>query len=142
MIEERGHVVAVERDAVWVETVRRTACQSCAASSGCGHAVLDRQQAGARARVRALSDLPLEVGQEVLLGLPEGALLRGALLVYLLPLVLLFGGALAGEALAPGHGAALGGVAGLLVGFLFNRWYSLEHRQDGTLHPRVLRSLQ
>ena len=143
MIEETGRVVAVEADAVWVETVRLSACQSCSANKGCGHAMLDRHQAGSRARVRALNSLPLQVDQTVVLGLPEGALLKGAVLVYLLPLLLLFVGALCGDALVPvnGNGASAGGVIGLLFGFFLNRWYSHRHQHDPSLQPRVLRQL-
>lgn len=140
MIEERGRVVAIEKDAVWVETVRVTACQSCAASKGCGHAVIDKNKAGSRARVRAINALPLTIDQSVVLGLPEGALLKGAAVVYLMPLVLLFIGALLGDMTSP-NGSAIGGVIGLLFGFLLNRWYSQQHKQDPELQPRVLRAL-
>ncbi|MBQ0754665.1 MAG: SoxR reducing system RseC family protein [Gammaproteobacteria bacterium] len=140
MIEETGRVVAVEDDAVWVETVRVTACQSCAASKGCGHAVIDKNKAGSRARVRAINTLPLSVDQSVVLGLPEGALIKGAAMVYLMPLVLLFIGALLGDMVGP-NGSAAGGVIGLVFGFLLNRWYSQQHKQDPTLQPRVLRVL-
>lgn len=143
MIEETGQVVAVEDGAVWVETVRQSTCRSCAASKGCGHAVLDRSRVGARARVRALSEgHVLQVGQSVVLGLPEGALMRAAVLVYLLPLVLMFAGALIGDGMAAdGAGAAIGGILGLASGFLVNRWYSLGHSRDPALHPRVVRTL-
>ncbi|PKM22443.1 MAG: alginate biosynthesis protein AlgM [Gammaproteobacteria bacterium HGW-Gammaproteobacteria-14] len=142
MIEERGRVVAVEPGAVWVETVRSTACQSCAARKGCGHAMLDGERAGARANVRALADQSLQVGDQVVLGVPEGLLMRGAVMVYLLPLLLLLGGALIGASLdlKQVDGSAIGGVAGLLVGFLLNRWYSVRHQRDPAMHPRVLRT--
>lgn len=142
MIEEQGRVVALEPGAVWVETLRHTACQSCAASKGCGHAMMDNQRAGSRARVRALSDQSLALHDDVVLGIPEGSLLRGAVIVYLIPLLLLLFGALAGQALlavSSVDGAAVGGVIGLAGGFLIIRWYSVRHRHDPTLQPRVLR---
>lgn len=142
MIEETGRVVAVEDGAVWVETVRRSTCESCTARKGCGHALLDSGRAGARARILAQSDDLLEVGQTVVLGVPEGALVRGAALVYLVPLILMFLGALLGDglALAGEHGAAIGGMSGLIAGFLLNRFYSLGHERDPALHPRVVRT--
>lgn len=139
MIEEQGRVVAIEHDAVWVETVRVSACQSCSANKGCGHAVVDRQQAGSRARVRALNQISLELGQQVVLGLPEGALMRGALMIYFLPLCLLFAGALTGDAVSGSTGSAIGGVVGLVAGFVLNRWFSKRHQQDPAWHPTVLR---
>lgn len=144
MIEENGRVVAVEDDAVWVETVRQSTCQSCSARQGCGHSLLERDRAGARARVLARVDgHRLNPGDQVVVGIPEGALMKGALMVYLLPLVLLFAGALLGAWISgPAQTlAAPFGVAGLLAGFLVNRWHSLAHRDGSSWQPRVLRVL-
>jgi sigma-E factor negative regulatory protein RseC len=143
VIEETGRVVAVEPGAVWVETVRYTACQSCSASKGCGHALLDSQRAGSRARIRALCDTTLRVDDQVVLGIPEGLLMRGALLVYLLPLLLMLIGALIGQMFTSAalDTAALGGIVGLGGGFLVNRWYSVRHRRDPAMHPQVMRRL-
>lgn len=142
MIEEQGRVVALESGAVWVETVRRDTCSLCQASRGCGHRVLDEARAGTRAWVRALADVSAEVGDRVTIAIPEHLLLRGTLRVYLLPLVLLFGGALLGQHGIGGDGAALAfGLTGLAAGFAYNRWYSRRHEQDRAQHPRVLRVL-
>lgn len=142
MIEEQGRVVAIEPGAVWVETVRRTTCSSCQASPGCGHRVLDAARAGSRARVRALVDASAEVGDRVAIGIPEEVLLRSTLRVYLLPLLLLFGAAVAGQHLFGGDTAALGlGLVGLGAGFAYNRWYSRRHENDRGQQPRVLRVL-
>lgn len=143
MIEEQGRVVAVEADSIWVETVRSTACDSCSANKGCGHAVIDRQQAGARARIEVLLDgrvMPA-LGDHVVIGIPEGALMRGALMVYLLPLLTLFAGALAGTGreLAGLDMGLAGGLAGLLVGFLVNRWYSVSNARNPAVQPQLLR---
>ena len=144
MIEETGRVVAVEPDAVWVETLRRSACESCSARNGCGHKLLDSERAGSRARLRVLNpDLLLCTGDQVVLGIPEGALVRGALMIYLMPLALLFAGALLGAQIPlyqTDLSAALG-VAGLVVGFLINRWYSQSRSADLRLQPRIMRRL-
>lgn len=142
MIEESGRVVAVEDAAVWVETVRSSTCQSCNARHGCGHSLLERDRAGARARVRALSgDLRLNTGDQVVVGIPEGALMKGALMVYLLPISLLFIGALLGAWLSPPDLdlSAILGVAGLAVGFLVNRWYSRQQQANVHWQPKILR---
>lgn len=144
MIEESGRVVAVEPGAVWVETVKQTACASCSARSGCGHKVLDSARAGARARVRALTDgETYRVDDQVVVGIPEGMLMRGAIMVYLVPLLLLFAGALIGSRLQYGGQdlSAFLGLAGLAAGFLINRRHSRRHRDDENHHPRVMRRL-
>ncbi|WP_111657110.1 SoxR reducing system RseC family protein [Isoalcanivorax indicus] len=144
MIEESGRVVAVEPGAVWVETLRFSACRDCSARKGCGHGLMDSERAGARARVRALNPtLTLAVDDAVVVGIPEGALLRGAVMLYLVPLLLMFVAALVGAALPSGLPggdlAAPFGVAGLAIGFLVNRWYSQQHARDPALHPQVVR---
>jgi len=59
MLTETARVVALDSDAVWVETLRQTSCGSCAARSGCGHGMLNTARAGAsRGFVKAL--LPSE----------------------------------------------------------------------------------
>jgi sigma-E factor negative regulatory protein RseC len=142
VIEEQGRVVAREPGAVWVETVRSGSCAACNAGRGCGQRTLERLQAGGAARVRALADVAAGVGDRVAMGIPEQLLLRGTLRVYLLPLLLLFGGALAGRHLGSGDDTAmLGGLLGLAGGFVYNRWYSRRYENDPAHQPRVLRIL-
>ena len=84
MLLEQGTVVAVEADAIWVETVRASTCGACKAKAGCGHHLVNQQQSGQRAhlRVPVSSRESHQVGDTVQLALPEGALMRGALWVY------------------------------------------------------------
>ena len=98
---------------------------------------------GERGRVRVLSHNALREGDEVVMAIGEGLLLRGALMVYWLPLAMLFSGALLGADLQRGDGnlSMILGALGLLGGFLFNRWYSRRHGDDESMHPRVVRVL-
>lgn len=143
MIEEQGRVVAVEPGAVWVETLRRSSCCGCAAKAGCGQGVLDKLGLGARrGHVRALSDLQLSVGDAVVIGVREDLLVRASLLVYLLPLVGLFAGALLAERLAVGEPLViLAAVAGLLLAWFGVRWRSVRTADDPALQPVVVRAL-
>ena len=81
MIEESGRVVALDDGAVWVETRRKSTCSGCSAKNGCGQGLMDtlgvREQRGL---IRALSDLQLQVGDSVIVGVREDVLLRGAVL--------------------------------------------------------------
>lgn len=142
MIEEQGRVVALEPGAAWIETVRATSCQSCSANKGCGHAVMDRNAAGSRARIRVESPRVLSVGDQVVVGIAEDSLMKAALMVYLLPLICLFAGALLGSLWQVGQQdlSAPLGVAGLAVGFLFNRWYS-GHHAARTMQPQIIKVL-
>lgn len=141
MIVESGRVVAVEGDALWVETIRRSTCQGCAARSGCGHGLLNRFGGGRRNRVRVA--LPgdraageFQVDDEIEVGLPAPVLLGGIALAYLMPLALLLGGLVAGARW--GDGAALAGAAaGLLLGFALARLHARRSGGDSRRHPVV-----
>ncbi|WP_066965248.1 SoxR reducing system RseC family protein [Microbulbifer sp. Q7] len=151
MIEERGRVVALEQTGVWLETVQRSGCHSCAAKSGCGTGLLgDFWTNASRVRVavapKALA--PIRLHDTVVIGIAENTLATSALLVYLLPLVLLVLGALGGDALlsalAAGEpsgesGAMLGALAGLALGALLVRVYSHFNRHNPNMAPQFLR---
>ena len=42
MISETGRIVAIETDGLWVETIQRSTCGSCAAEKGCGQSLMAR----------------------------------------------------------------------------------------------------
>ena len=93
-------------------------------------------------RTRAISNLPLQSGDEVIVGLADGVLLRGALLAYILPLALMLTGALLGETAFAGAGeepVILLGALGLGLGFLAVRVSSRRWRDDVRFQPVVLR---
>ena len=144
MIEELAVVVDAGDGYAWVETQRRSACGACSASDGCGTATLAKIWGERRMRVRAISTWPLRPGDAVIVGLAEGALLRGSLLVYLLPLALLLAGALLGQAAFAGAGeepVILAGAVGLGLGFLAAHIASRRWRSDAQFQPVVVRRL-
>ena len=90
-LSETGRVVAVESDAVWVEADRTSACGKCAARAGCGQGALSAMLQSGRGRVRAVSGDTLradqcELGEEVVIQLPESTLFSGTFLIYGVPL--------------------------------------------------------
>ena len=144
MLLEQGTVVAVEADAIWVETVRASTCGACKAKAGCGHHLVNQQQSGQRAhlRVPVSSRESHQVGDTVQLALPEGALMRGALWVYGLPLALLVAGAVL-ETLLPVtafDASALFGMGGLVLGFVINRVLSRRASHNRAYQPYLVAS--
>ena len=143
MIEEQGRVIAVEAGAVWVETLRKSTCSACSAKSACGQGLLNHLGAGARrGYVRALSGLSLQVGDAVVIGVREDLLVRGSLLVYLLPLLGLF--AAAGMVQWMGMSepmVILAALIGFMAAWYGVRRYSLRTSDDPAAPPVVLRSL-
>ncbi|WP_373185482.1 SoxR reducing system RseC family protein [Halopseudomonas sp.] len=143
MIEERGKVLSIESGAVWVETIRQSTCGSCQARAGCGQALLQRLGSGARSGfIRVLSDQPLAVGDEVIIGLPEDAVLKASALMYVLPLLMLFMFALIGDLVGLAEPwLILVAAVGLAAGFVTAGWYTRRARSNPAYHPRVLRNL-
>ena len=143
MIEEQGRVVAVESGAVWVETLRKSTCSSCSVKAGCGQGLLDQLGAsGRRGYVRALSNLHLRVGDAVIIGVREDLLVRGSLLVYLLPLLGLFSAAVLADQLGLSEPwVILSALFGFLLACCAVRWRSRLTAGDPALQPVVLRAL-
>ncbi|PSF10661.1 sigma E positive regulator RseC/MucC [Marinobacter fuscus] len=139
MITETGRVVAEAGSSVWVQTIRTSACQSCAARSGCGQRVLAAASGGKANQVLIENTIGARVGDDVIIGLDEQALLRASVAVYGGPLVLMVAGSiLMHRVFGPQDIAAIGGaLAGLGAGFLLvRRW---QARAGERYKPRLLR---
>lgn len=141
MIEEQARVVSSEPGAAWVETVRRSTCGSCQARAGCGQALLQRLGGGARqGYIRVLSDQPMQVGDQVIIGLPENAVVNASMCMYILPLLGLFSVAfLADRAGLSEPWVILCAFFGLASGFVGVRWYAWLQRSNPDMQPRIMR---
>lgn len=142
MLEEQGRVVALEPGAVWVETMGKSTCSGCSARSGCGQGLMDRLGIrGRRGLVRALTDLELQPGSPVIIGIDEKVLLRGSLLVYLFPLLMLFTSALLVDQISTKESyVILAGLGGFTLSWLIVRLRSKRIAGDPALQPVVLRA--
>lgn len=147
MIEEKGRVVALDKTegspgtGVWIETIRQTACQSCSARKGCGHSALAKlgQQ---NTHIFASSRFDHSVGDMVVIGVPEDVVIKGSLIAYLMPLVLMLVGAIIADGMAFGDFATtLISLLGLGVGFGLVRLHFFKSRGDVRYQPVVLRKV-
>ncbi len=100
MLTEQGSVIAVNDEIAWVETQRASVCQMCSAKKACGSAVLSNVLGVKRTRVKAINKMHAKVGDQVILGLNESALVKGAFLLYAVPLIALIVFAVIGDGLA------------------------------------------
>jgi len=148
MIEEHAQVIALENSDVWVETQRRSACSQCAANKGCGTATLAKVLGNKRSRVRTLNPqaTPVLVGDEVVIGINEQALVRGSLAVYTVPLLMLFvfgflGQLLSTQLLMTNQDILpiVLGLLGLLLGFVWVRRFTRRIADDERYQPVLLR---
>lgn len=90
MITENATVVSIENNQTWIETQRKSACGQCSANKGCGTSVLSKVIGNKLSKMKAINKINAKVGDEVVVGLNEKSLLKGAFMTYLLPLLYLF----------------------------------------------------
>jgi len=147
MIEERAKVVNIDGSDIWVETQRRSACDHCAVNKGCGTSVLAKVIGVKSSRVRVLNpdEKKVSIGDEIVVGINEQALVRGSMIIYLLPLVFLFVFGLLGQTLSvqmnimtPDVMAILAGLSGLLLGFSLVKLFSIQIGSDSRYQPVLL----
>jgi sigma-E factor negative regulatory protein RseC len=148
MLEESAQVVRIDGPDVWVETLRQSTCSGCAAEKGCGTAALAKVLGNRRNRVRALSRIPLGIGDRVVIGVQERALVRGSMAVYAVPILLLLVGAVLGELGAERRlwdnaetASVVLGLAGLSAGLVWLARFTRRIRKDQRYQPVVLRRL-
>lgn len=145
MIEERGRVVAIEGSLAWVETQRFSSCGSCRSQKGCGTTALSQWLGKSLSRVRVVNNLAAQVGDDVVLGLAETAFLRGALLLYGVPLAVFIAAAVVGELIARAGSidgdwlAIVCGVIGLFSAFVWLRRHANRVSVDPFYQPVILR---
>lgn len=120
MTEQTVRVVRVETDGVWVSPIDEGGCGSC--GGRCGARRLAELFSARQRNFLIQSTLFLQPGDRVVVGVPAGAVLTGALWLYGVPLAGVFGGAVLGAALAGSDsgvgllGSDFAAVLGMLVG--------------------------
>jgi len=116
MIERTGCVRAIFDDHAIVEVYPQDACSSCA--TGCARTRSSRLSSPSCVEARDL--VGVQVGEQVVIAIHESTLVRGTLMVYGIPLIGFIAGVVGGSTFGGGSDgfAILGGIAGLLVGFL------------------------
>jgi sigma-E factor negative regulatory protein RseC len=144
MIEETMRVAEVKDNVVWVEKASVSPCGSC--REACAGSVAGKLFANRKLRFSVNATTPLSVGDTIVVGLPDSALIRASFLIYLLPLLVFFAGAfLAGEVAtglslpAPDLVSLSGGLLGMFFCLILSRFSAVF---DGALYrPVVLRKL-
>ncbi|TKB46179.1 SoxR reducing system RseC family protein [Thalassotalea mangrovi] len=145
MIEETARVTQVRGELIDVESVVKSGCSSCQQVDTCGSGQIAKGLGTRRMKLTLTSTLDLNVGDEVVIALPENNLLGAAMQVYILPLLgLLVFGAISQLLLVQKwqwheiYGlviSLLGGVGGF---YLARRLQSQPHRQQA-LEVKILR---
>lgn len=126
MLEMRAIVIQVQGEEASVQPLSAGGCGHCDSEGGCGSGTLTKLFCSNKPRhFKVHNEARAEVGDEVQVSIPDGVLLRGAMKMYVLPLILLLlggisGVSLASEAMRDAYAVA-GAVVGLLLGFILAR---------------------
>jgi len=120
-----GVVTRVEGDYVWVDVGAGAGCGNCKSQGGCGSGLLGL--AAPSRQHRLFNSIGARAGDAVTLSMPDGGVLKAAVLAYLLPLGLGLAGAAGGMWAGGGDGPALVGlIAGLGGGWLLLRRFTRQ----------------
>jgi len=126
MLETRARVVKTEGLHALVRADQSNGCNQCN-GKGCGAGKLSQLFCSRPREFQVKNVINASVGDEVIVSVEDGAVLRGIGFVYLLPLLLLLFGALLGSTFSQqpemsDNYAALGAFFGLVTGFFYAKW--------------------
>ena len=147
MIEEQAQVIEIIGDQLVLQAQVQSACGSCAANKGCGTSVLAKVVGRKFTHFQLDNTVNAGVGDTVVVGIAEDALLKGSLMMYIVPILGMLAFALMAEyfftATLQGRDIkiAASAIAGLIIGSLLSKWYF--NRQDSVkaFSPVVLRKI-
>ena len=93
MIEEQALVVAVESNQILVEASRQSACGKCAVNNDCGQSAIAQWAAAKMVNIPVTNpeSLSINIGDTVIVGIDEQSFVRASVLLYFLPLLMMFG---------------------------------------------------
>jgi sigma-E factor negative regulatory protein RseC len=131
MIEQKATVASRNGDQVWVEAERQSTCGQCRARKGCGTGLLSKHVGKKFSQIAFRDEGELRVGQQVTVSIPEEALLSGAFMMYVLPLILLFFTSIAVRLIGGGELLQIvSGLLGLITGFVWVK-HRMKHHDAG-----------
>jgi len=147
VIEEHIEVVEVLGNQLVLQARTQSACGSCAVSKGCGTSLLSKVVGKKFTRFQVDNDVNATVGDTVVIGIHEDALLKGSLVMYILPIVFMLSFAVFFDLVLPlllqSRDLIIAGssIVGLILGFLLSKWYFQHHSNAQHFSPVVLRKI-
>lgn len=147
MLEEHAIVLSISpnshnlSDSIAVlEIERKTACGLCGKTRGCGNSIWGKLFAHQSTAFKAQNPIKAKVGDSVVVGINERALLKSALLLYIAPLVtMMIGAILMNELMHNNVGPILGALIGLILGFVWVKGHTTASRYFLEQQPIILR---
>lgn len=151
MIEERAVILSLESETsaahstaahstATLEIERKIACGLCGQTRGCGNSIWGKLFAHQSTAFRAQNLINAKVGDSVIVGINEKALLKSAFLLYILPLAsMLIGTILATQIHNTNGYAMLGALVGLVLGFVWVKGHTMSSSYFKLQQPVILR---
>jgi len=135
--EQEGIVLEIMKgNLAKVKTSRHNDCENCGACPGNSAIVLE-----------ASNDIGARPGQRVIVEVREINMLKAAFIVYILPLIAIFIGAIIGNFLSQTIGKeplglqVLGGSIGFLLSIIYIKYFDSAARLDVKMRPMIVRIL-
>jgi sigma-E factor negative regulatory protein RseC len=147
MIEQQAVILSIDDQKdnpqvsiATLEIERKTACGLCGKTRGCGNAIWGKLFAHQSSAFKAQNIINARVGQSVVVGINEKALLKSALLLYLLPLAtMLIAAIVAMQVNNTDISAMVGALIGLLLGLVWVKGYTTSNQYFLFQQPVILR---
>ena len=153
MIEERAVILSLDHalsNAIASNTIavttatleieRKTACGICGQTRGCGNSIWGKLFAHQSTAFKAQNPINAKVGDSVIVGINEKALLKSAMLLYVVPLVTMLIGAILAKQLNTSElSAMLGAAVGLVLGLLWVKGHTMSSSYFRLQQPVILR---
>ena len=130
MIEQYAIVTSCDNTQATLNIERRTACGICGQKSGCGNATWGKLLGHKNQSLVAENLIKANVGDSVVVGVDEQAMLKSVFFLYAIPLAgLLVGSVLATLLFSNELMVILGAVSGLIVSFFCVKHYLANSSQ-------------
>jgi len=143
VISASGQVIKIEEDFVWAQIEGNSACAHCTARPGCGVVELTKLFGRRANHIRIPNSMKASLGDEVILGVSETALLKATVMLYLLPLLsMLISAGVINVMVSNEVSIVLAAGFGLFAGLGAVRYLALRNATDNTLQPFMLSSKQ
>ena len=146
MIEERAVILSLESEpsaadsTATLEIERKIACGLCGQTRGCGNSIWGKLFAHQSTAFKAQNRINAKVGDSVIVGINEKALLKSAFLLYILPLATMLIGAILATQIHDTNGyAMLGALLGLVLGLLWVKGHTMSSNYFKLQQPVILR---
>ncbi|HEY6011272.1 MAG TPA: SoxR reducing system RseC family protein [Nitrospirota bacterium] len=141
MIEEEGIVAEVHGDSAKVAILKKSACESCAASGVCHPGDQELMEAG--------NPLGAKKGQKVKVVIAPQVYLKASIILYGIPMVVFVAAAILGKNLAVKYGAEassdlwafVAGAVFLLISFVFIHAYNKKVEKTQQYKPMIVEIL-